>query len=69
MQDIPGEIYRKVWSADCRNDFSNRLQSSRADRKWFPAGQEQLVQSDGHWLHFRVEEMYRTEIAESVCLW
>ena len=55
--------------ADCRNDFLNRLQSSRADRKWFPAGQEQLVQSDGHWLHFRVEEMYRTEIAESVCLW
>ena len=49
--------------------FSNRLQSSRADRKWFPAGQEQLVQSDGHWLHFRVEEMYRTEIVESVCLW
>ena len=32
-------------------------------------GQEQLVQSDGHWLHFRVEEMYRTEIVESVCLW
>ncbi|MFR8312566.1 MAG: hypothetical protein ACLVBP_09595 [Ruminococcus sp.] len=24
---------------------------------------------DGHWLHFRVEEMYRTEIVESVCLW